>query len=352
MDSISSINNICTVSNIFPVDGHPNIVNNDNICLVDGILGKVISEENQSDYNVNDNICPMDGSSSINNICTVDNLFLVEGNPNKVNNDNICLVDGISDINILNAEDICQLDGNASVDNSLMFSSDYQSNNCQVNGSDDNSHEASLNNESINIVPSHWGYRPILTPPNEGRPITARHAIRRDEGLVVALSLPNISLYNMRSIWAKAGNLADDILARQVDICFLTEVWQKLESKKHNYKIEEMLEMKGIHYISTPRPGSRRGGGVAMAFPASRFLVTKLNIHIPKPLECMFALVKPIETGGGKLKKIIAVCFYSPPKSKKNSQLIDLITGEISPLRTQHNGCGVIICGDRNDLHI
>ena len=89
-----------------------------------------------------------------------------------------------------------------------------------------------------------------------------------------------------------------------------------------------------------------------MAFSAERFEVTKLNIEIPKPLECMFALVKPVNQNGGKLKKLLAVCFYSPPKSKKNSQLIDLITVELSRLRTQHNGCGVIICGDRNDLHI
>ena len=62
--------------------------------------------------------------------------------------------------------------------------------------------------------------------------------------------------------------------------------------------------------------------------------------------------MKPVNQGGGKLRKLLAVCFYSPLKSKKNSQLIDLITVELSRLRTQHNGCGVIVCGDRNDLHI
>jgi hypothetical protein len=176
--------------------------------------------------------------------------------------------------------------------------------------------------------------------------------VRRDEGLVVALSLPTISQYNMRSLWAKAGNLADDINHRQSDICFLTEVWESAENKKHKLKIEEMLEMEGIHYISTPRPGSRRGGGVAIAFPGTRFHVTKLNINIPHPLECLFALVKPVDNQTGKLKKVIAVCFYAPPKSTKYSQLVDLITVEISRLRSQHSGCGVIICGDRNDLKI
>ena len=106
--------------------------------------------------------------------------------------------------------------------------------------------------------------------------------VQRDEGLVAALSLPTLSLYNMRSVWAKLDNLADDITMRETDICFLTEVWQKQENKKHNYSIEKMLEMKGIFYISTPRPGARRGGGVAMAFPKTNFQVTKGRVQKKK----------------------------------------------------------------------
>ena len=175
--------------------------------------------------------------------------------------------------------------------------------------------------------------------------------MRRDEGLVTALSLPAISLYNMRSIWSKIGNLADDVLMRQTDICFLTEVWEKLNNKRHRYKMEEMMEMKGIHCISTPRTGGRRGGGVAMAFPKTRFQVSKLNIEVPKPLECIFALIKPTQNIG-KARKIIAVCFYCPPKSRSSSKLIDLITTEVSRLRTLHQGAGVLICGDKNDMKL
>ena len=38
-----------------------------------------------------------------------------------------------------------------------------------------------------------------------------------------------------------------------------------------------------------------------MVFPGTKFHVTKLNINIPNPLECLFALVKPINNQGGKL---------------------------------------------------
>ena len=112
-----------------------------------------------------------------------------------------------------------------------------------------------------------------------------------------------------------------------------------------------MLEMKDIDYISSPRPGSRRGGGVALAFSKEKFQVSKLSIDVPKTLECLFALVKPNITHG-KVRKIIAVCFYSPPRSKANSRLIDFLTTTISRLKSEHNGCGIIICGDRNDLKV
>ena len=53
-----------------------------------------------------------------------------------------------------------------------------------------------------------------------------------------------------------------------------------------------MLEMKGIKYISTPTVG-RRGGEVAIAYSPENFQVSKLNVKVPSPLECLFALLKP-----------------------------------------------------------
>ena len=119
-----------------------------------------------------------------------------------------------------------------------------------------------------------------------------------------ALSLPSVSLYNMRSIWSKINNLADDINMRETDLCFLTEVWEKKESRRHQRAIEEMLEMKGIKYISTPTVG-RRGGEVAIAYSPENFQVSKLNVEVPSPLECLFALIKP-SSQIGRTRKIIA----------------------------------------------
>ena len=72
-----------------------------------------------------------------------------------------------------------------------------------------------------------------------------RTTIRRDNRRVEALSVPRVTLYNARSVWSKWNNLAEDILMRQTDLCILTEVWQKSESKKHQKAIESMFETMG-----------------------------------------------------------------------------------------------------------
>ena len=70
--------------------------------------------------------------------------------------------------------------------------------------------------------------------------------------------------------------------------------------------------MGGISYNSKRRPGAKRGGGAAIAFNPQHFSVSKLNIAIPKPLEIVWALMRPV-VPTGDIKKIILCSFYSPP---------------------------------------
>ena len=88
------------------------------------------------------------------------------------------------------------------------------------------------------------------------------------------------------------------MIERDASISFLCEVWEKSENKKHQLKIEELLELSGISYISTPRPGAKRGGGAAIAINPARFTLSKLNIVIPKPLEIVYGILQPIEPTG------------------------------------------------------
>ena len=196
-------------------------------------------------------------------------------------------------------------------------------------------------------VPVITGHRPYRELP--ARQPAVRRVIRRENKCIQALSLPTIVSYNMRSIWSKINSFSEDMHERSAEIGFLCEVWEKSESKKHQKKIEEMLEMCNISYISTPRPGAKRGGGAAIAFSTAKFTITKLNIQIPNPLEIVWALLRPIEPTAD-IRKVILCSFYSPPNSKKNKLLIDHISMTYNSLKIQHPKAASILSGDKNNL--
>ena len=183
------------------------------------------------------------------------------------------------------------------------------------------------------------------------RPKPVRRTVRRDNKCFLALGLPVLTSYNMRSLWPKIHNLAADIHEREADVSFLCEVWEKKENPKHKKKLEEMLEMSNIKYISTPRPGAKRGGGAAIAINLAKCNVEKLNVHIPKPLEVVWAILKS-NLQSIRRKNILLCSFYSPPNSRKNGQLIDHIAETYNQLKIQHPEAAFILSGDKNDLDV
>ena len=183
-----------------------------------------------------------------------------------------------------NDRNICQLDGNATV--SSMSTSDEESDTESVSNSINSSNEDEFSNnggetdmetetdhnegesdnedenevETISVV---VGNRPIPLAPETREP--TRTTVKRDNKLVDALSAPRITLYNVRSAWSKWSSISEDMDLRETDLSFYTEVWEQSENRKHQQAIESIFELKGIKYISTPRPGARRGGGTAIA---------------------------------------------------------------------------------------
>ena len=205
------------------------------------------------------------------------------------------------------------------------------------------------NTDDEEVIPVMVGNRPVPYAPEYREPI--RTTIKRNNKLVDALSVPKMTLYNVRSAWSKWSNIAEDIDIRETDLSFYTEIWQKSENKKHQKAIESIFELKGIKYISTPRPGARRGGGTALACSQNNFVLTKLNISIPAPLEACFGLLKP-KNPRGDVKNFLCCSFYSPPHSKSRNKLAEFLVTTIGRLRTEHKGSRVILAGDRNDLNI
>ena len=182
------------------------------------------------------------------------------------------------------------------------------------------------------------------------RPPPVRVNIKKDTTLPDDSNLPILTLYNARSLFPKITTLATDIDERETDICCVTEVWEKISNKKHQMKIEEMLEMKGLKYISTPRRNGRRGGGAAIIVNLEKFTLSKLNVKIPRVVETVWGLLKPKKIDSAP--PIIVCCFYSPPNRKKNPGLIEHLTVTLQKLTRIYVNAGLIICGDRNHIEI
>ena len=124
------------------------------------------------------------------------------------------------------------------------------------------------------------------------------------------------------------------------------------KKRKHKFKIEQMLHMEGLKYISTPRPPQKRGGGATIVSPILQCDLEKLDVLIPYNLEICWGMLRPKSDHLLGIKEIIVAAFYSPPKSKKKSKLLDHILSTLHVLLTRYPKAGVIIGGDRNDLDI
>ena len=112
----------------------------------------------------------------------------------------------------------------------------------------------------------------------------------------------------------------------------------------------ELLELKGIKYISNPRC-SKRGGGVAIAVNLHKFTLSKLNVYVPTGVEAVWGLLKPKEAGG-KFTSILLCSFYSPPDKGKNTKLVNHLAITLHNLLNIHKNAGILICGDRNHIEI
>ena len=82
------------------------------------------------------------------------------------------------------------------------------------------------------------------------------------------------------------------MLEREIDLSFISEVWEKDDDNYHRQNIEALLEIKGLKYVSTPRSNNKRGGGAALVANTEKFILDKININIPKPLEAVWGLLE------------------------------------------------------------
>ena len=177
-----------------------------------------------------------------------------------------------------------------------------------------------------------------------------RKTVRRDNRGQLALYFPNIAVYNHRSIWKKIKSFCTEFKELEMGAAFHSEVWEKKESKKHKFKIDEMLELEGISYVSTPRP-NRRGGGSAITCDESKFYLKEINLPNPDNLEVTFAALRPKAVESPQFV-IILCAVYSPPRSRKKAKLVDFISNTYNYLKsTKFPSAYFSLGGDINDLN-
>ena len=174
--------------------------------------------------------------------------------------------------------------------------------------------------ESMHNHPPPVWYDPPHKSNKYRKPV--RVTIRRDNRLGQSTFLPIIAVSNLRSLMPKIENFVQDMSERDVGLALLSEIWEKPGRKKHKFKVDKMLHMDGFKYISTPRP-TRRGGGAAIMAPVAKFSLEKIDVSIPHNLEVCWGLLRPKTDEKTDIKEIIAVSFYSPPKSRKKTKLLD-----------------------------
>ena len=102
----------------------------------------------------------------------------------------------------------------------------------------------------------------IVVNRNINPPISKQqgYSYNRTDKITAALSLPTVATYNLRSLFPKVGNFTTDMLERQIDCGFLSEIWENVNSKEHQAEIEKMLEVSGLKYVSCARPPNAKNG--------------------------------------------------------------------------------------------
>ena len=166
-----------------------------------------------------------------------------------------------------------------------------------------------------------------------------------------ALNLPVVAAYNTRSLFPKIEHFKTDMMERNVSVGFVSEVWEKSESKEHSSEIERMLELNGLKYLSKSRPSNKRGGCVALVVNLENYSCEKLDVPTSKSLEVIWGLLKP-KSSEAHIKRIIVCSFYSPPNNGRNTRLADHIVGTLHMLNTKYPDSGIILGGDKNDMDI
>ena len=228
-------------------------------------------------------------------------------------------------IDISDSSSVCSSDTNTSYrtsDKEFSTDSNYSYIEPNLEDIDDQS------SHQIQVVAQHthdtWMTPPVWFEQYIPRPATlppCRKTLKRDNKFEKCGMLPTMSVPNARSLFPKINGFIHDMNMRSISVAVISETWQKESKKSHKNEVERMLHMEGIKFISTARPGGKRGGGCAIVANTTHYTLDQLDIPNPDKVEMCWAILRPKQAEKCVIKEHIFGSFYCPPNSRKKEKL-------------------------------
>ena len=210
--------------------------------------------------------------------------------------------------------------------------------------------ETNLGNKPIPIVINRR--KTTFLQPNKTQNKNNLKTIKRSNKVMQALKLPTVMNLNPRSIYNKVNEFHNFVKEELIDCILMSESWEPLEQP-----LDEIINLPIYTVISNPHQRKGTGGRPALIINNSKYNVKNLTqslIEIPWGVEATWAIISPQNlTSDSSIKKIALCSFYSKPKSKKKSLLLDHINQAFNIISSKYgDGLHYIISGDSNDLKL
>ena len=155
-------------------------------------------------------------------------------------------------------------------------------------------------------------------------------------------------VFNARSIFNKSDNLRELLHQLAPDLSLISETFES-ESKQ----ISTVIENANFKSISYYRKNRAPGGGCAIVYHETRFLVADLHVSTPDGVESCWALFTPKNTSNMKVKRIAVGSYYISPRSRYKHDTIEHIIATIHQLRAKYaNDVNFVIGGDFNRVDL
>ena len=183
---------------------------------------------------------------------------------------------------------------------------------------------------------------------------TALKRISTNPRIEASSTMSVVAVANVRSLLPKLNAFIEKIENEEIEVALVVEVWEKMGEKNNHFqsKVEEIMQMKGLKYISCgARLTGKRGGGAAILVNTVKFAMEKLEVNVPNNLEVQWGLVRPKKIWPNtKYCEMIFCSFYSPPASRKHRRLLDHLVSATHALMARFPQAAVYIGGDKNQL--